>query len=60
MNEVSLDQKDIKIILGGVRIVRDCGLLDEELDKHAWALLKKLKKHEAEEAPECPNTADRS
>jgi len=49
MSDLRLDQKDIKIILGGVRIIRDCGLLDEEMDKHAWELLKKLKAKQAEE-----------
>ena len=39
---LELDKTDILICISGIRIVRDCGLLDEDQDEHAKKLLDKL------------------
>ena len=39
---LELDKTDLLLCISGVRIVRDCGLLDDDDDKHAEALLEKL------------------
>jgi len=39
---LELDQLEISLIMIGVRLVRDCGLLDEDQDEHAKKLLDKL------------------
>ena len=39
---LELDKADILICISGIRIIRDCGLLDEDHDEHAKELLDKL------------------
>ena len=39
---LELDKIDILLCISGIRIVRDCGLLDEAHDKHAKGLLDRL------------------
>ena len=46
---LELDKDDILLCISGVRIVRDCGLLDEDYDKHAKELLDKLGEYIEEE-----------
>ena len=41
-NPLSLDSLDIYLCINGVHLVRDCGLLSEEHDKHAKDLLDRL------------------
>lgn len=46
---LSLDQDDLGLCINGVKLIRDCGLLNDDFDKKAEGLIKRLEMYTEKE-----------